>query len=96
MPGGDGTGPAGRGPMSGRGAGNCAGNANFGAGRNGGRGSGAGGGRRGWRNQFQGRGSGRWPAAAGAWFKEAVAPPHSAGQVPGKQLDEKESGLDEG
>lgn len=62
MPGGNGTGPMGMGPMTGRGAGFCAGNAVpgyanpvggrgfFGFGR--GRGFGGRGGGRGWRNQF--------------------------------------------
>ena len=60
MPGGNGTGPAGMGPMTGRGAGFCAGysvpgymNPSFGGGRGRGMGMGWGrGGGRGWRNQY--------------------------------------------
>ena len=64
MPGGDGTGPASMGPMTGRGAGICAG---YGApgyvsrfGGRGNRGQGFGGGGRGWRNWFHATGLPRW------------------------------------
>ena len=64
MPGGDGTGPAGMGPMTGRAAGICAG---YGApgyasrfGGRGNRGQGFGGGGRGWRNWFHATGLPRW------------------------------------
>ena len=76
MPGGDGTGPRGFGPMTGRGAGFCTGfgipgYANFVAGR-GYRalGRGRGGGGRGYRNWFYGTGLTGWQRAAGympAW-----------------------------
>jgi len=68
MPGGDGTGPAGMGPMTGWGAGYCAGfdepgSVNFSPGRRfwgfwGGRGGG-----RGWRNRFYATGLTRWQRA---------------------------------
>lgn len=81
MPGGDGTGPMGAGPMTGRGAGYCAGaavpgyvNRGFGGGFFG---RGRGGGGRGWRNMFYatglpgwarfGTGFGTAPLAAGAF-----------------------------
>jgi hypothetical protein len=64
MPRGDGTGPMGMGPMTGRGAGYCAGfdapgYANPGPGMAYGRGFGRGPGR-GWGRGFRGRGPGRW------------------------------------
>jgi hypothetical protein len=62
MPGGDGTGPMGMGPMSGRAAGDCSGNTNT----PGGRGLGGGRGGRGRRNQFRATGlTGQQRAAAG-------------------------------
>jgi len=65
MPRGNGTGPMGLGPMTGRGAGYCAGNAvpgyaNPGMGRGLGMGSGFGGGGRGWRNMFYATGLPGW------------------------------------
>lgn len=80
MPAGDGTGPTGTGPMTGRGAGFCAGNATpgfanpvpgRGRGRGFGRGQGGGGrGRHGWRHQFHATGQPLWArdevATAGA------------------------------
>jgi len=72
MPGGDGTGPAGLGPMTGRAAGYCAGYpvpgyANGVGGRGfGGWGRGRGGGR-GWRNQFYATGLTGWQRAAMGW-----------------------------
>ena len=75
MPGGDGTGPMGMGPMSGRAAGYCAGfavpgfmNPGVGFGRRGG-GRGFGGGGRGWRHRFYATGLPGWMRAgyAPAW-----------------------------
>ena len=65
MPRGNGTGPAGLGPMTGRRAGYCAGNAmpgyaNPGMGRGLGTGFGFGGGGRGWRNMFYATGQPGW------------------------------------
>lgn len=77
MPGGDRTGPAGMGPMTGRGAGVCAGYAVAGAmnpvgGRCfGGMGRGRGGGGRGWRHQFYATGVPGW--ARGGFGFGAVA-----------------------
>ena len=76
MPRGDGTGPAGMGPMTGRAAGYCAGNGapgfvnpgygrsfcGWGRGRGGGRGGG-----RGFRNQFYATGLTGWQRGAGDW-----------------------------
>lgn len=76
MPGGDGTGPVGMGPMTGRGAGFCAGNAMpgyanaipgrgfWGGGRGGAWGRGGGGGGWGRRNQFYATGLTGWQRAA--------------------------------
>ena len=80
MPGGDGTGPGGMGPMTGRAAGYCAGYAVPGyanaAGGRGFRGRGRGGGR-GWRNRYYATGLTGWqPAAVAAPLVDpAVAPP---------------------
>ena len=69
MPGGDGTGPAGMGPMTGRAAGICAGYgapsyvSRVGGGCNWGRGFGGGG--RGWRNWFHAIGLPRWARGGG-------------------------------
>ena len=81
MPGGDGTGPAGLGPMTGRAAGYCAGYPAPGymsgvGGRGlGGRGRGGGGGR-GWRNQFYATGLTGWQRGAmgGPAFGGAMPP----------------------
>ncbi len=80
MPRGDGTGPMGFGPMTGRAAGYCAGFGmpgfmnpvpGFGAGARLGRGRGAGfwggGGGRGWRNMFYATGLAGWQRAAMGW-----------------------------
>lgn len=82
MPGGDGTGPMGMGPMTGRAAGFCAGNsepgfasAGFGRALRGGRGRGAG-----WRHAFHATGLNRWqrerlntpPAAAAPEIRSAT------------------------
>lgn len=68
MPGGDGTGPAGLGPMTGRAAGYCAGSPApgymSGGGGRGFWGFGRGGGGRGWRNQFYATGLTGWQRAA--------------------------------
>lgn len=78
MPGGDGTGPAGLGPMTGRAAGYCAGSPAPGYMSGGGRGFwgfGRGGGGRGWRNQFYATGlTGRQRAAMGRPVFGAVPP----------------------
>jgi hypothetical protein len=82
MPAGDGTGPSGMGPMTGRGAGYCAGYGTpgyansmpgWGSGRGRGRG---GGGRRGWRNMYYATGLPGWAryGYAPAWG----APPAAA------------------
>ncbi|HBE72949.1 MAG TPA: hypothetical protein DDW31_02475 [candidate division Zixibacteria bacterium] len=78
MPRGDGTGPMGMGPMTGRAAGFCAGynmpgymnpvfGCGYGMGRGGGRGRGfgGGGGGRGWRNQFYATGLPGWARFGG-------------------------------
>lgn len=70
MPGGDGTGPLGAGPMTGRGMGNCAGAAGPGFGR--GRGSAGGG--RGWRHWFRATGLPGWMRFGGFGTPFAVTP----------------------
>jgi len=78
MPFGDGTGPMGYGPMTGRGAGYCAGYSvpgymnpwggrGVGWGRGGGRG-------RGWRNRYYATGAPGW-AGYGAWPRAGAVPP---------------------
>ena len=68
MPAGDGTGPNGMGPMTGRGAGFCAGyNAPGYMNRGFGRGFGGRGGGRGWRNWFRATGLTGWQRAAAGW-----------------------------
>ena len=84
MPGGNGTGPMGMGPMTGRAAGYCAGYdrpgyANPVPGRGFGRGAGFGrgfGGGRGWRNRFYATGMPGWQRAGMGWggFAEAAPP----------------------
>ncbi len=78
MPGGDGTGPMGMGPMTGRAAGYCAGSPAPGfANAPGGRGLGGGGfgrGGRGRRNQFHATGLTGWQRAAGATSAFGTAP----------------------
>ncbi len=76
MPRGDGTGPTGLGPMTGRRAGFCAGYGMPGY-ANAGWGRGRGGGGRGWRNRYYATGlpgwsRGRWP---GPWGPTPYAPP---------------------
>jgi len=97
MPRGDGTGPAGMGPMTGRGAGYCGGfgvpgYANPVPGRLGlgfGWGRGFGGGGRGWRNMYYATGLPGWArfGAAPAWG--AVPPAWAAGVAPtaGQEAD---------
>ncbi|MBN1423205.1 DUF5320 domain-containing protein [Candidatus Fermentibacteria bacterium] len=85
MPGGDGTGPAGMGPMTGRAMGFCAGYAGAGfvnplAGRGFGWSRGFGGGGRGWRNWYYATGLTGWQRAAGAG-------PGGGQTSPGQQLD---------
>lgn len=87
MPRGDGTGPAGMGPMTGRAAGYCAGydvpgyanpvGGGHGCGRGFGRGRGWFGGGRGWRHRFYATGRPGWarPGWAPPW--ERMAPPAS-------------------
>lgn len=90
MPAGDGTGPAGAGPMTGRGAGYCAGYPvpgymNPGAGFGWGRGFGRG---RGWRNQYYATGLPGWARYGGAAYGPAAgyapgyAPNYAAGYGP--------------
>ena len=95
MPRGDGTGPAGMGPMTGRGAGYCAGFGvpgymnpvpGGGMGMARGRGGGFGGGR-GWRNWYRATGMPGWMRAAQglpAWGQPGyAAPPPPQAQMPG-------------
>ncbi len=77
MPGGDGTGPMGMGPMTGRAAGFCAGNNMPGymnpmPGRGFGRGFFGRGGGRGWRNMYYATGLFGWQRAAGGYPVPAV------------------------
>lgn len=95
MPGGDGTGPMGMGPMTGRAAGYCAGYGvpgfmnpvpGFGRGQGFGRGRGfGGGGRRGRRNMFWATGLPGW-----ARFGSGAAPPMSGVQTVPNAAAEKE------
>ena len=87
MPGGDRTGPAGMGPMTGRGAGFCAGfgvpgfmNRLFGPGFFG-WGRGRRGGGRGWRNMFYATGLTGWQRAALGWPAWGFGGPHLPGQA---------------
>ena len=89
MPGGDGTGPMGQGPMTGRAAGFCAGyavpgymNAFPGRGFGFGRGRGGFGGGRGWRHRFWATGVPGWAAAWGA-------PPSHAPETGAAPADER-------
>ena len=92
MPGGDGTGPVGMGPMTGRGAGYCAGYAVpgyanpgggrfFGFGRGFGRGLGRG---RGWRNWSYATGM---PGAMRVPYAAPYAAPYSAPPAPEQELE---------
>ncbi|MBN1554099.1 MAG: DUF5320 domain-containing protein [Phycisphaerae bacterium] len=102
MPGGDGTGPAGMGPMTGRAAGYCAGygvpgymnpigGRGFGA-FGGGRGLGRGGGR-GWRNRYYATGLTGWQRAGWGYpaYGPAIPTPYAAPFAPAvskeQQLD---------
>ena len=76
MPFGDGTGPAGKGPRTGRGAGNCTGQG--GTGRFGGRGLGRGG---------RGRGFGYTPDQDSSWLADQVKSLQSALQSITERLD---------
>lgn len=87
MPGGDGTGPAGMGPMTGRAAGYCAGYPAAGYASGGGQGFGRGfgirGGGRGWRNRFYATGLTGWQRAGMGWPAfGAVMPPVAAYGAP--------------
>jgi len=104
MPGGDGTGPAGMGPMTGRAAGYCAGfgapgSMNFNPGRAywgfaGGRGGG-----RGWRNRYYATGltgwqrvGFGWPMRGNPWFQGS---PYRAGAGPVMSEEQELSALKE-
>jgi len=105
MPGGDGTGPAGMGPMTGRAAGFCAGysvpgymnpyGGRFGYGRGFGRGAG-----RGWRNWYRATGFPGWARAQyglPAWGSSVGAPfvpPYVAPPEPQQELDVLKSQAD--
>ncbi len=95
MPAGDGTGPMGMGPMTGRGAGFCAGygvpgrmnsvpGRGFGMGF--GRGFRARGGGRGCRNMFYATGLAGWQRAAAGWPMASGAPPYAAAPTREQQL----------
>jgi len=97
MPAGDGTGPMGMGPMTGRGAGLCAGygvpgymnsipGRGFGMGFGRGRGGGRGGGR-GWRNMFYATGLTGWQRAAAGWPMAGGVPPYAAAPTREQQLE---------
>jgi hypothetical protein len=100
MPGGDRTGPAGLGPMTGRGAGYCAGypvpgymnpvpgRGYYGYGRGfGGRGRGRGGGR-GWRNWYYAAGQPGWAGYAGGLPAWGGAAPYYAPEITPEQETE--------
>ena len=97
MPAGDGTGPMGMGPMTGRGAGFCAGygvpgymnpipGRGFGMGFGRGRGGGRGGGR-GWRNMFYATGLTGWQRTAAGWPMAGGVPPYAVAPTREQQLD---------
>lgn len=104
MPAGDGTGPTGMGPMTGRGAGYCAGygvpgymNSIPGRGRGMGFGWGRGGGRRGWRHQFYATGLPFWartPVPGVIPFTPAAGPDSEA-QALKAQAEQMENALEE-
>lgn len=97
MPGGDGTGPAGMGPMTGRAAGYCAGYGVPGyMNPTGGRGfwgwgRGRGGGGRGWRNRVYATGPTGWQRAAGGYpgfyGYAPVAASFASGPTPQQEMD---------
>lgn len=98
MPGGDGTGPAGRGPMTGWGAGYCAGFGEPGSVNVGPRGRfwnfwGGRGGGRGWRNWFYATGLTRWQRAGCRW--PMWANPWLQGFGPGATVEQELGGLKE-
>ena len=103
MPRGNGTGPEGKGPMTGRGAGFCEGNDVPGyrsgeAGRGLGRGFGWGGGRGGgrpWRNRFRGRGFGWMGLGWGRGAVDANEDPPREKRFLRRQLDEIKRRLSE-
>jgi hypothetical protein len=98
MPAGDGTGPMGMGPMTGRGAGFCAGygvpgymnpvpGRGFGTGFGRGRGFWGRGGGRGWRNMFYATGLTGWQRAAAGWPMAGGVPPYAVAPTREQQLD---------
>ena len=105
MPRGDGTGPAGMGPMTGRAAGYCAGYSVPGfmnpvGGRGGyrGRGTGFGGGGRGRRNWYYATGLPGWTRAArgmSAWggYDGGYAPPYAFGPAPAPDAGQEKEAL---
>jgi hypothetical protein len=99
MPRGDGTGPAGVGPMTGRGAGSCAGfgTAGCGFGMGFGRsraGSGAGFGGRGWRNWFHATGLPYWMRTVGPQSPDVRPNPDVQKQALRNQAQALEAELD--
>ena len=94
MPGGDGTGPMGRGPMTGRGLGLCAGYSSPGYTANSGYGRGFG---RGWGRGF---GRGYWGRGRGFWWRGYRDPyywhqPYDIGSYPQPSKDEEKTYLEE-
>ena len=98
MPGGDGTGPMGMGPMTGRAAGYCAGYgmpgyANPGSGRGFGAGFGRGrgfwgrGAGRGWRNRFYATGIPGWAWGGGAPYAAPYAMPYASAPTREQELE---------
>lgn len=95
MPGGDRSGPMGRGPMTGRGAGFCSGSGVAGFMNRGGGGGGRGRGGRGWRNMFYATGQPGWaragivpaPQAPNAPVEPHVAPAPAAHQSPVREQE---------
>lgn len=76
MPAGDGTGPGGMGPMTGRGAGFCAGYSRPGYTNPVGRGFGMGRGGRGWRNRYYATGAPGWQRAGWGYASAPAATPY--------------------
>ena len=97
MPGGNGMGPMGMGPMTGRGAGYCAGYgapgyANAGMGR----GFGRGGGGRGWRHWFHATGLTGWQRGGMTGWRPPAAPSdQQQAQVLGGQIEQMEQALEQ-
>jgi len=95
MPGGDGTGPGGMGPMTGRAAGYCAGYPTPGfMNPVGGRGLGFGGGGRGRRNRFYATGLTGWQRAGMGWPAYGAAPYAAPFVPPVAPVMSKEQELD--